>query len=198
MDACGYIYITTNTINGKRYIGKHQSQEFDKKYLGSGKILKQAIKKYGIENFACFPLAWCWSLEELNQLEIDYIAHYRPEYNISAGGDGGNMLMYASEEKKEERKKKISSSNKGKKSPMLGKTHTNDVCMKISASLKGNKRRLGKIHSEETRAKLSKKNIGNKNPMYEKNHSEETRAKMSEARKLYWQKRKEEEKNVQT
>lgn len=38
-----YVYITTNLINGKRYIGQHRSNILDEKYLGSGKLLKNAI-----------------------------------------------------------------------------------------------------------------------------------------------------------
>ena len=37
-----YIYITTNLINGKRYIGKHHG-ELNDDYLGSGTLLKKAI-----------------------------------------------------------------------------------------------------------------------------------------------------------
>ena len=40
------IYKTTNLINGKFYIGKDSKN--DPNYLGSGKILKKAFKKYGI------------------------------------------------------------------------------------------------------------------------------------------------------
>jgi hypothetical protein len=84
------------------------SKDWDYKYFGSGILLSKAIKKYGIENFSCFPLAWAWNEQELNQLEIDYIAHYKPEYNIAPGGEGftGNHS--------EKTRMKISESEKGK------------------------------------------------------------------------------------
>ena len=45
-----YIYMTTNNINGMKYIGKHHG-EVDDLYLGSGKKLKEDIDKYGKDNF---------------------------------------------------------------------------------------------------------------------------------------------------
>ena len=45
-----YIYLTTNTINGMKYIGKHYG-ELDDSYLGSGKVFKKEITKYGKEHF---------------------------------------------------------------------------------------------------------------------------------------------------
>lgn len=47
-----YVYKTTNNINGKYYIGKHSTFDLNDGYLGSGKILRLAIKKYGKQNFS--------------------------------------------------------------------------------------------------------------------------------------------------
>lgn len=45
------VYKTTNLINGIIYIGVHKTTNINDSYLGSGKILKTAIKKYGRESF---------------------------------------------------------------------------------------------------------------------------------------------------
>ena len=42
----GFIYITTNMVNGKRYLGQKRFDEWNKwkTYLGSGKAFKNALK----------------------------------------------------------------------------------------------------------------------------------------------------------
>lgn len=63
------IYKTINLLNGKHYIGKHQTKDLNDGYLGSGKILKYAISKYGIENFHKEILFICESEKQMNILE---------------------------------------------------------------------------------------------------------------------------------
>lgn len=88
----GYIYLTTNLINDKKYIGQHRSPVFDEKYKGSGKHFCRAIKKYGWDNFVCEIIETCDSIDELNQREEYWIAYYNAVesseyYNISRGGN---------------------------------------------------------------------------------------------------------------
>lgn len=58
--------------------------------MGSGKRLKLAKQKYGIENFEKFLIQYCYSKEETDKAEKFWIAEYRrrgkAEYNIADGG----------------------------------------------------------------------------------------------------------------
>ena len=88
-----YIYLTTNLINNKKYIGQHTGQINDS-YLGSGVILTKAIEKYGKENFKKEILEIC-EKEELDDKEKYWIAYYNAFeddnfYNKTEGGQKGD------------------------------------------------------------------------------------------------------------
>ena len=54
-----FLYITTHIESGKYYIGKHETNKLNDGYLGSGKLLKRAIKKYGKDAFKQEIICFC-------------------------------------------------------------------------------------------------------------------------------------------
>lgn len=106
----GYIYLTTNLINGKKYIGQHKSDKFEFHcYKGTGVALKEAFKKYGKENFETVLLpeinavpTICDTPEQLNESEIYYIEYYncknsKEYYNLADGGWGHSWSALSEE-----------------------------------------------------------------------------------------------------
>lgn len=198
----GYIYITTNKINNKKYIGKKHSNVFIESYLGSGKILKQAIKKYGKDNFVCEIIDTADSLDELNAKEKYYIKLYDARnsddyYNISSGGDcGPGGPMFKGHRHSDETKRKMSLNKQGNKNGNYG-NHWNqsdelkELHSKLSFGI--NNGMYGKHHSKITKQKISASNkgkiawnkglSGEKSHMYGKHHSKETKKKMSKQMK---------------
>ncbi len=83
------IYKIINKINGKYYCGKHQTKDLDDGYMGSGKLIKQAIKKYGIENFYKEIMFVCETEEEMNLKEKEVVVVSEETYNLCEGGKGG-------------------------------------------------------------------------------------------------------------
>lgn len=93
----GVIYCTTNLINGKKYIG-YDSRNRDN-YFGSGSLIKQAIKKYGKENFIKQILENCTTVQNLLEAEQYWIAYFNAQqsdlfYNITAGGEMGDTISH--------------------------------------------------------------------------------------------------------
>lgn len=84
------VYKIINAINGKYYIGKHKTKNLDDGYIGSGKLLKRAIKKYGINNFHKEILFVCKNEKCMNTIErILVVPDEETNYNLCAGGNGG-------------------------------------------------------------------------------------------------------------
>lgn len=95
------IYKITNNINGKIYIGKDSRNR--RSYMGSGQSIKNAINKYGIDNFSKQIIDCAETLEELNEKERKWISHYMSYipsigYNRGLGGEGNWDLSLMSED----------------------------------------------------------------------------------------------------
>lgn len=179
----GYIYKTTNLINGKIYVGLHRKSEFDNNYIGSGTILKQAIRKYGVDNFTCEVIEWCETSDELSEREIYWIDKLNcldseVGYNLHEGG-GQPPIFIGEEHPNWGNKFGLKGENhpnwgkRGELSYLYGTSHSEETKNKISESNKG------KVFSEETKQKMSESKkeayIGKGNPFYGKEHTDETK-----------------------
>lgn len=172
----GYIYLVTNLVNGKRYVGKtistvHRRWATHISHAASGSnkmALHGAIRKYGLNSFVANQV--CCAVEKtLCDLERMFIKYFNSRadtgygYNLTDGGDG-----------------------------MSGHTPSEETRKKMSCALLGNKRGLGKKMSQDNKdkligaikskprtkehvEKLRQANVGAK-------RSPEHRAKMSEVR----------------
>lgn len=182
----GYIYKTTNNINGKIYIGKKHSNSFVEDYYGSGKLINRAIDKYGVENFSLELIEKCETLEELNLREIHYIQYLNSNYklgkgyNIASGGDGGDLITSLPEIDYNSFILDCKRRAKGENNPNYGNGS------KISGDKNPSKRpevrkRLSEINSGENNAMYGK--TGELHHQYGKSHSEETRNKIKNSLK---------------
>lgn len=173
------IYKTTNLINGKIYIG--QDSHNNPNYLGSGKLLNRAIKRYGIHNFKKEVLEYCSDQRMLNEREIywiDYYTSYKHTigYNITLGGTGGNTWRHNPNkemirEKLKQRPRHIwTEEEKDKQRGDANPAKRPEVRAKISQAKKGRANPLivGELNPskrDDVREKISQSLKGRKKPI---------------------------------
>lgn len=146
------IYETINKITGRKYIGKHITENINDNYLGSGIYLQKAIKKYGRENFQKKVLFVFENETDMNNKEKELVneelINDTNYYNISLGGQGGITVLY-------------------KNHPDYQKT-----CEKI--------KKIQKQRSQEISENVKKLHLEKKVGMYGKKQSEKQKRLMSE------------------
>lgn len=168
------IYKTTNTLNGKFYIG--QDSNDDPSYLGSGILLKKAMLKYGKEHFLKETIERCDTKTQLNEREAYWIEKTNAielGYNLAVGGRGGKTYTEEIRQRISERfrGKKISDETLAKRRETREKRlrenpdaykHSPETKQKIGEKSKG------RIPSEYNRMMSRVKNSGKNNPNYGK------------------------------
>ena len=101
-----FVYITTNSINGKRYVGDHATDDLNDGYLGSGIYFQNALNEYKAENFRREILELFSTKQEAFDAQQKYIDKYdtlKPNgYNLSPKG-GLHVKGCHSEETKKKR-----------------------------------------------------------------------------------------------
>lgn len=151
------LYIHTNKINNKKYVGITNQKPTNRwkngfGYKGSPKFFN-AIVKYGWDNFKHEIIFDNLTKEEAQNKEKEYIKKLKTTndkygYNIQIGGgisdisEIGRLNMRLS---------------------ALGRKHTNETKKKMSLSHIGKQKCLGYKHSEETKEKHRKAMLGTKN-----------------------------------
>ena len=182
-----FVYITTNLINEKQYIGDHSTDDLNcnktKYYLGSGKYFLRALNQYKKQNFKREILEFFLSRKEAFDAQEKYIIQFNTlapnGYNISPKGGHevngsvsketiekikiSNRLIYQNIELRKHLREKARN-----KPPITQETKN-----KIAIALTGIKQ------SEETKQKRSKSLKGRISPMKGRNHTDESRKKIS-------------------
>lgn len=118
-----YLYKITNLLNNNIYIGIHKTADINDNYMGSGKIITSAIKKYGIENFKKDILEYFTTSDEMFKREKEIVNEdflsRTDVYNLRRGGFGGFDLINKDAELLKERNTKIAR-NRDNKSQIAG------------------------------------------------------------------------------
>lgn len=172
-----YLYKITNLVTNRYYIGVHKTKDLNDGYMGSGKIIRQAIEKYGIHNFKKEILEFFDSLNEMYTREKEIIdetiLNDKKSYNLKLGGTGGwdyinkkglNHSESSIKKLKESLKKwHLENDTSGEKNGFYGKNHKESTKTHLSQKRKQYyenggehpKGMLGKKHNEETKKHVS-------------------------------------------
>lgn len=146
------VYQTTNLLNGRIYIGKHKTSNLNDGYMGSGKILLEAIAKYGIENFKRDILFNFDNEIDMNAKEAELVDQSfidrKDTYNLCFGGNGGFGYI-----------------NKTGIPKFIGKKHSDDTKEIIR------QKSLGRKHTDETKEKMTNNHWSKKDPNKQREHA---------------------------
>lgn len=189
-----YIYRILNKITKKCYIGETKCKDVTKRWnqhkqiIGLNKgcpALRDAIKKYGIDNFEFSVLIICFD-DDRFKYEIEYIKKYNSVvpngYNITNGGEGsGFQGKTHTEQVKNDIKKKLE--QKFIVNPYLKKQMSERNKIVMSNPEIRDKIKKGMLNSEKWKKVVENMRSGNHK---KSKHTEESKNKTSESMKKYY------------
>lgn len=152
------VYTITNKINGKIYIGTHATNRLYDGYMGSGTLIRRAIKKYGVENFEkdipyIFDNAQDMFDREAELVNEDFVAR-KDTYNLKTGGQGGFTLTA------EQKSRRAKNSYDTQRRLGIG-VHSKESKDKSRTKLVLlNKLRAGVVHRTDTKEQMSRSHQG--------------------------------------
>lgn len=154
----GCVYVATNKVNGKQYVGKTIFNFENRKLRHARSALADtsfkfhsAIRKHGLDSFDWMIVFESLNENELFEAEKRWIKHlntFSDGYNMTFGGEGTSGLVRSFTEKRNEN---VSKSLKGRK---LSSSH--------KESISKNHPRKNKHLSNEHKEKIRISNIGKK------------------------------------
>jgi group I intron endonuclease len=96
-DVYGRVYLITNKVNGKKYVGQTTKSVLKRfaqhlKGIGGAERLSRAVKKYGASSFSVVVLGVATSREDLDSKEMYWVEVHQTRspggYNLTGGGKG--------------------------------------------------------------------------------------------------------------
>lgn len=167
------VYKITNLVNNKIYIGVHKTSNLEDDYMGSGLLIKNSIKKYGLENFKKEYISIFDNAEDMFNMESELVneefINRENTYNIKQGGNGGFDFINNNVNMKSVRQNNMKKCNE-----VLINKLNDDISFRI---------RFANLNSE----KMKQQHIDGKIISFNgqefkgKNHSEETKKRIGEA-----------------
>lgn len=203
------IYLITNKVNGKRYIGK-TSRDLELRWKEHQRAaakedpdfyIARSIRYHGVDNFTVKMVQRCESEEALVEAEKAWIrdlgTHGPAGYNLTDGGEGLSGWVATEEARRnmseaaknrapasEEHRKNISIANSGENNAFYGKAWGRTGPLSDEAKKKISIARTGKKLSEEHKIKIGLGGLGRLGPNRGKKFNDLTKAKMGLSRKF--------------
>lgn len=163
------IYVITNAINGKKYVGQ-TCQGFEFRWLqhksaarrGNDCYIYRAIRKHGVDSFSVEVVEYIDTLGQANEAEKKWIIQLQSldslhGYNSTHGGDGSMPTEYTRKKLSKTRKEQfLDPEFKARMTAAnVGKNHTEQGKQNIATALAGNQYRKGIPHDEASKSKIS-------------------------------------------